>query len=317
MAQEPPKPGARRRPSSILPTKLDELGSLLEQQFPDAAPILELLVTAQAKGQDSKQAWNQLHAAAVRHDKISELAFAYEHVLHEKRLRLLAPDTQAEVYLHAVRFFNDFFGDTDGAVSYAERALSAVPGHPEAFSVLETLLSESEQPLRLAKLYADASAVERDKDQQLVFLGRAAELVDGQPGADELMIEICQKTLRVEPRATATRLMLEQRLTAAGRVRDAARLLEQAVMLDPPLSGEEAGPLRERLIAMYVGELGDPKQSIAHVEALLAHDPTHELARQVAEALLENKAVAPRAIAALGDACERLGQLDRAAALLA
>src|SRR5262249_965092 len=133
MAQEIAKPGARRRPSSILPTKLDELGQLFEQQFPDAGPVLEHLITAKAKGQDTRQAWNQLHAAAVRHDKISELAFAYEHVLLEKRIKLLAPETQAEVYLHAVRFFSEMFGDEDGAASYAERALAAVPGHPEAF----------------------------------------------------------------------------------------------------------------------------------------------------------------------------------------
>ncbi|HEY6559367.1 MAG TPA: tetratricopeptide repeat protein [Polyangiaceae bacterium] len=316
MPAEPPKTGGRRRPSMV-PAKLDELHELLESELDDPLLVLESILHALTKNQDATGLFDSLHGAAVRHDKVSELAFAYEHVTGDKRIKLMAPEQQAIVYLQAARFFGDTFGDTDGAVAYAERAAGAVPGHPEAFTRLETLLTEAEQPLRLARFYVDAALHEADRGQQLLFLSRAAELVEGEPGADDLAIEIYGHILRIEPDAAATRAALEQRLLACGRHRDAVQLLEQSLERDPPPDPSEAQPIRERLVARYMNELGEPQRAMPHVEALLASDPDHAMARAAAEALLEVRAVAARATAALSDAYERLGQLETAAAMLA
>ena len=315
MSTEPPKPGVRRRPAGAI--RLEELSAQLEVSLDDPESLLEALVTASAKGQDVKAQWNLLHSAAVRHDKVSELAFAYEHVLHEKRIKLLPAEQQAAVNLHAVRFFSEAFGDPDGAITYAERALAIAPTHPDAFAVLEELLTNTGQPLRLAKIYLDGSQSEKNRDTQMVMLGRAAELVEQEAGADDLAIEVYQRILRIDSSALAARRALEQRLVAVGRTREGARLLEQRLGQTPPPNDDEARSMRQRLIELYVGALGDPKGALPHVEVLLASDPAHELARQVAERLLENKALASRASVALSDAYEKLGRREEAAALLA
>ncbi|HMJ13394.1 MAG TPA: hypothetical protein VK524_18375, partial [Polyangiaceae bacterium] len=316
MPAEPPKTSGRRRPSMV-PAKLDDLHEQLDAELDDPLLVLESILHALSKNQDATGHFDALHAAAVRHDKVSELAFAYEHVTGDKRIKLMAPEQQAIVYLQAARFFGDTFGDTDGAVAYAERAVASVPGHPEAFTRLETLLTEAEQPLRLARFYVDAALAEPDRGQQLLFLSRASELVEGEPDADELAIEIYGHILRIEPDAAATRAALEQRLLACGRHRDAVQLLEQSLERDPTPDESEARPIRERLVARYMNELGEPHKAMPHVEALLLRDPEHALARAAAEALLEVRAVAARATAALSDAYERLGQLETAAAMLA
>src|SRR5262245_31523207 len=89
--------------------------------------ILDGFLSAQARGQLAADAWDALHAAAQRDDRLSELAFAYEAVSQGKRLKTLPGATSAEFLYHAGRFFSDVFGDAMGAVSYLERALETAP----------------------------------------------------------------------------------------------------------------------------------------------------------------------------------------------
>jgi tetratricopeptide (TPR) repeat protein len=306
--------GARQ--SSARSLKVDELAATLAEHLESVDGALDLLVTEMAKGQAHPELWEALHEAAVRDDKVADLAFAYEHLAQDKRVKLLAPALQADLFLHATAFFGDFFGDPDGAVGYAERALGAVPGHPEAFSRLEGLLSASKDQPRLAQLYSDAAASERDRDQQLMLLSRASELIENVEGADDLAIEIYQRILRVEPGATATRDALLARLEKAGRPRDAAKLLEQALSGDAPPDAEQADAMRARLIDLYMREIGEPQRALPHVESLLASNPQHDAARAAAEALLENKAAAARAAGALSDVYDKLGRTEDAAAML-
>lgn len=304
------------RLSGARATKLEELAASLAERLESVDAALDVLVTEMAKGQGHPDLWQALHEAAGRDDQLSELAFAYEHLAQDKRVKLLAPALQADLFLHAAAFFGDLFGDTDGAISYAERALSAVPGHPEAFSRLEGLLSASQDQRRLAQLYSDAAASERDRDQQLMLLSRASELVESVEGADDLAIEIFQRILRIEPGATATRDALLERFQKSGRARDAAKLLEQTLSGDPAPDAEHADLMRARLIDLYMREIGEPERALPHVEALLASSPHHEAAHAAAEALLENKAAAARAAGALSDAYDKLGRTEDAAAML-
>lgn len=296
--------------------RLDDLEAVLQQplQSPDA--VLDTLVMGVAKGQPRPELWPQFHEAVMRDDLLAELAFAYENLSQDKRVKLLPPEQQAELLMHAVTFFADFFGDPDGAIAHAEQVLGVVPGHPDAFGVLERLLTEAGQNAKLAQLYVDAAGSERDRDQQLMLLSRAAELVENAKGADELAIDICQRILRIEPGAIATRAALEARYMALGRPKDAARVLEQALLREPPPDEAEALPVHVRLMELFTGVLKEPQRATPHVEALLAAQPDNEAAQKVAEILLENKPVAPRAAAALSDAYQKLGRIDDAAAML-
>ncbi|HWZ91866.1 MAG TPA: hypothetical protein VNW92_23545, partial [Polyangiaceae bacterium] len=174
MSTIPPTAEGRRRPVSVLALKLWEIAEALEQRLDNPAEVLEMLVTAVAKGEQPVDAWQRLHTAAQRHDKIAELAFAYEQTLSEKRVKLLQPEQQAFVYMRAAEFFAEALGDAEGAISHASRAAQAVPGHAEAFALLEELLRQTGQITKLAELYVEASARESDLGRRSLFLHEAS-----------------------------------------------------------------------------------------------------------------------------------------------
>ena len=111
----------------------------------------------------------------------------------------MPPEQQAYVHLRAARFFGEVFGDSDGAAAAAERALAVMPGHTEAFSMLEALLSHSEGAPRLAQHYVEASGREVEVEKKLEFLRRAAELVAGVPRTEDLNIDIGLRILKLDP----------------------------------------------------------------------------------------------------------------------
>ncbi|HXK18081.1 MAG TPA: hypothetical protein VNG33_09785, partial [Polyangiaceae bacterium] len=88
-----PKTEGKRR-ASVLAVKLSEVVEALDERLDDASVVLELLVSALAKGEIPTEAWERLHRAAVRHDKVSDLAMAYEQVATDKRIKLLTGEQQ-------------------------------------------------------------------------------------------------------------------------------------------------------------------------------------------------------------------------------
>jgi len=316
MSTIPPTQEGRRRPVSVLALKLWEVAEALEQRLDNPAEVLEMLVTAVAKGEQPVDAWQRLHTAALQHDKVAELAFAYEQTLSEKRVKLLQPEQQVFVYLRAAEFFADTLGDSDGAIAQAERAALAAPGNPEVLALQERLLRNAGNATKLAELYVDASSRETEPARRAGLLHEASELLKAAMGNDEATIDIGQRILRIDPSREDVRSVVVQRLIARGRHKDVVDLLEQALRREPAPSAEEATLLREWLVDLCLSELKDPTRALGHVEGLLEVEPTHAMALKSAEALLENRAVSLRAAAALSDAYEKTGRIDRAVAML-
>jgi len=316
MSTIPPTQEGRRRPVSVLALKLWEVAEALEQRLDNPAEVLDMLVTAVAKGEQPEDAWQRLHAAAVQHDKVAELAFAYEQTLSEKRVKLLQPEQQLFVYLRAAEFFSETLGDVEGAIAHAERAALAVPGNPELLALQERLLRSAGKAAKLAELYVEASARESEPLRRAGLLHEASELVKAATGNDEATIDIGQRILRLDPSREDVRSVVVQRLIARGRHKDVVDLLEQALRREPAPSVEEAILLREWLVDLCLSELKDPTRALGHVEGLLEVEPTHVMALRSAEALLENRSVSLRAAATLSDAYEKTGRIDRAVAML-
>src|SRR6478609_5726994 len=316
MSTIPPTQEGRRRPVSVLALKLWEVAVALEQRLDNPAEVLDMLVTAVAKGELPVEPWQRLHAAALQHDKVAELAFAYEQTLSEKRVKLLQPEQQLFVYLRAAEFFADTLGDVDAAIAHCERAALAVPGNPELLALQERLLRSAGKATKLAELYVDASARETEPMRRAGLLHEASELVKAAPESDDATIEIGQRVLRLDASREDVRSVVVQRLIARGRHKDVVDLLEQALRREPPPPAEEATLLREWLVDLCLSELKDPTRAVGHVEGLLESDPTHAMALRSAEALLENRTVSLRAAATLSDAYEKTGRIDRAVAML-
>src|SRR5262245_61677483 len=214
------KSESRRRPVSALALKLWETVESLDQKVDDPMQVLDLLVTALLKGEETGEAWDKLHEASVRDGRSADLAVAYEQIAQDKRVRLMQLDHQAELHLRAARFLSQALGDVEGAATAAERAAAAAPGHPEAFALLEHLLSGAGATGRLARQYFESSAKAKTPEDRLAWLRRASELLLGDESAGELAIEVGMALLTLDPSAERVRQDVIQRLIARGRHKD-------------------------------------------------------------------------------------------------
>ncbi|MFZ5897456.1 MAG: tetratricopeptide repeat protein [Myxococcota bacterium] len=314
MSTFPPKAEARRRPVSVLALKLWEMAEALEERLDSPIEVLEVLVNSAAKGEQAVETWERLHEAAERFERTADLALAYEQVTQDKRIKLLPPEQQAFIFLQATGFFARL-GDTEGAAGYAERAISAVPGHPEAFAQLEALLTASGKLGKLSQLYLDASQREADAERRLALIQRAFSIgvsIDN----PELVIEAGQRLLKLTPEDAGVREEVMRRLLSGGRHKEVVELLEQVLAGEPPPPPDEAKLHREQLVDLCFTVLKSPERALNHIEGLLRLDPAHQMAQSAAESLLENKQLMLRAAAALSDAFERSQDIERAVAML-
>ena len=293
MQQQPPRGGSGQHAAAFS----------FEAKVDNEEPLVDAMLASLARSALPVDAWEKLHEAAHRDDRMSEVAFAFESVSQGKRLRTAQPPVAAEFLYQAGRFFGDVFGDEVGAVSYLERALALAPTHSGAFSKIVLLLSKQRQHRRLAEVYA-AAAQHRPRGEQVPLLSRAAELLAEAGGADDKVIELLQNLLRLEPGDEEARSRLEALYVKANRFRDVVRLNEQALATDPPPSDRSRRALLERIVELYADKLQEPERALPHVEQLLALDPRHDGARKVAQKLVVIKGLAGRAAAALASAFE-------------
>ena len=291
-------------------------GPAFEGRLEKEEEILDGLVMRLGRGSIPGEVWARLHEAAQRDGRLAELAFAYESVAQSRRLRTFPPAVGAEFNFQAATYFGDVFGDELGAVTYLERALALVPVHVGAFERLAELLAKTQNWKRLGELYAEA-APHRPRAEQGELLRAAAELFDRAGGLEDKAIDVYQQLLKIDPQDHRARGALEARYLRANRVRDVARLYEQALATEVPPGEDDERRLRARLIDLYATQLHEPERSIAHIEALLAMDPAHGEAQRVAGKLLVIKGLAARAASALAAAQERLGDHGEVARLLA
>lgn len=307
---EPP-----RQRGSVPPPVLASLDSNLHGEL----DVLEAMLDALARGQLDPELWGRLHGAAVRDNRMAELAFAYESLTQEKRLKGLSPSIAGEFMFHAAEFFGDCFGDDYGAIKFLERTLELVPGHDGAFDRLEAKFVETGDYRKLADLYM-TMAQQRPRVEQAILLKRAAKALARvkSTGERDRVTELLLQVLRLDASDEEARFMLEEIYAAAGKPRDVVRILEQGLgVSDPPPSREAQLHMRTRLVELYAHELGEIERSTPHVEALLVLEPSDQLAREVAEKLLDVKGVAARAAAALSEAFATEGNAERVERYLA
>ncbi len=269
-----------------------------ENKLENEEEVLDAIVSALARNSAFDLGiWQELHEAAVRDDRVSELAFAYESLAQSRKLKTFLPIIQAELYFRAATFFGDVLGDEFGATTYLERALTAQPGHAGAFERIDAQLTRTDDNKKLAELCVQ-TAPHRQKPEQIQLLKRAAILFE-RALLEDKAIETYQQLVRLDPSDESMRNALEARYIKSNRYRDVARMFEQALASDPPPQPEEAARIRQKLIEVFANQLKEPERAMPHVEQLLEVDPQNPEARRVATRLLESKGLAARAAAAL------------------
>jgi tetratricopeptide (TPR) repeat protein len=294
--------------------RVETLAAALQQKLDNEAGVLDVLVAAMSKGQPNDALWSDLHAAASRDDRTAELAFCYERLARDKRLKALTAAQQAAVLLHAAVFFVDVFGDPDGAEGYFEKAFEACPSDARVFERYEAHLRDGQEGNKLAALYEKAAKHRTDKADQLRLLKSAVEILDAFDAGDARSIKIYEEILKLSPTDATARRALEARYESAGKSKELAALLEQAI---EDADAMTSLALRTRLIKLYGGSLGEIERALPHLEEVLRVEPMNDAARQVAEKLLSHRAIASRVAAILGTVYERLGKHADASRMLA
>ncbi|MEZ4231016.1 MAG: tetratricopeptide repeat protein [Polyangiaceae bacterium] len=305
----PSTPPGRRtslRPEAIAPA--------LEGPLRDEELLLESLVGALSHGESMPEQWEALHAAAARDDKIAELAFAYEKLTDGTRFRVLSAGNRVEIHLHAAEFLFGVFGDADGAVQHAERALEINPADERAFERLRGLLLGSGDAMRLVRLYLARLPHVGDAPQRVSLLRTALEQVESMPQREDASLPLLEELSKLEPGDDGVQRELGQRYIAEGRTKEAVKLFEAELASEP--SSSRAQELQRWLIRAYSEDLGQPHKAIGFLEDLLERDPDDAYALNATEQLLEQRTVAPRAAAALSKLYQRKGQTQDAASML-
>ncbi|HVY46611.1 MAG TPA: hypothetical protein VHB21_12070, partial [Minicystis sp.] len=296
---------------------VEQVRTILRTKLEDEARILDTLVAEAVASRPHADLWKALHEAASRDDLLPEVAFAYEQLARGKRLKSAPSSVQADVLMHAARFFMDVFGDSDGTTEFLERVVALQPDHAEAIPALERVLIQAQNWPALAELYERTAPARRDPKEQIALLTRAAELLDRNPAETERVVALYEKLLAIDPNQPRVRRALETRYLLAGRPADAAAFLERVLASDAPPDDAEAFAMRTRLMGLYAGELGELEKALPHIQALLAKDPAHEKARLVAMQLLERPQTRGRAAEVLADVFHALGSPVEAANMLA
>ncbi|HEY5958103.1 MAG TPA: hypothetical protein VIV60_16180, partial [Polyangiaceae bacterium] len=309
----PPKAPPSRRPTiSLIPEELIvELEQFLEH--PDAA--LESLVNALAKGNFQSELWGALHLAAQRDRREPDLAFAYEQVTHERRARTLNLLAQVELLDHAAVFFGEIFHDFDTAIAHAEKLHTLAPQRRDNVERLEQWLHAQARMARLGRLHVTQAKSESDLVAKRNHLEQALQFARMEQSDRAIAIEVLDQIIQLDPELDQAAEALEAQLLSAGRHREAAKRME-ARLLSGNLADERAIVVRERLLELYTRDLPEPPKAMAQVEAILPLQPDHDVALSAAEKLCKVSLMAPRALAVLATAHERLGNLERAASLL-
>ena len=294
--------------------RIDTLTSALQQKLEHEGAVLDLLVSALSRGQTHEALWEQLHDAALRDDRVTELGFAYERFSKDKKLKSLNPAAQTAFLLHAGSFFAEVFGDIDGAEPYLERAFAISPGDMQVFEKLEGVLSGKGANSRLGEVYAIAAAQQTVRAEQLRMLQQAGTLLAGD---EDKAAKVYLELLKLEPADVAARRALEDCYERGNKLAELAKLLEQELAGEASASDTAATrAVRVRLISLYAGGLEEVERALPHVEELLRSDPGHPAARVIARELLGHKGVAARAAAALSSAFEQTGEPGEAARML-
>jgi hypothetical protein len=296
--------------------KLDRAAQIIEKKLESEPLILELLVGSAVKGQAQRPMWDALHVAAVRDGRVAELGAAYDHLLLSTKMKLLLAPILAEVLTRAAAFFEEIAVDADKAATLLQRALTAAPASTEAFTRLEGLLTARQDTRALIDFYMGASGHRPTVEEQLALLRRAAELAEFVPDKPEQAIHLYQQIVRLDPSDRVATEALEAHYLRSGRVKDAAKWLEQVLASRPSRRDADELALRERLLRLYCEELDERDRALPHAEVLLAHDATHGAALDAARSLLAHRALGPRAAAAVAGALDRSGDFADAAAVL-
>lgn len=254
----------------------------LDPQMPRAYKALERLYAA-------KQAWAELEALLARQA---------DHLPASDR----RDATRADLAFRRAILRANQLDDAAGSVDLLEELVAARPGYTDARELLEELLRNTDQRLRVARileplyeadgLWRDLCVVLRAQrelasaHEALELLVRVARIEEEQIANERAAFDTYVDAMALAPADERPRRALQRLAPAQSRWTDAAIAWEDAVAAAPEHDLALRGALLRELAEIYDDRLGDADSAITAYARLLEVDPGNaELSIDAARAL--------------------------------
>jgi golgin subfamily B member 1 len=163
-------------------------------------------------------------------------------------------------------------GDVDNAVAALRKALAAVPGHSEASSLMERVLTAAGRQADLDRFLRERVSAAHSSEEKIAVLFKRAQLARNSMHDLAEAIRIYQEIVVIEPPGGPASQELAALYLERQDYRKLAELREQ--QLEKATDTEfRLGLLRE-LAALYRDRLGDREQAALHLHAILKIRPS-------------------------------------------
>jgi golgin subfamily B member 1 len=279
----------------------------LPQPLRDEDTVLYALLDAEASSSAAPEHWTALFDAAERDFRSVELGASFARIGQARKLKTYPAACIAEFFYRAGIFASARLSDEALSREYLERGLAALPSHVGAFDLLDDSLANAGEWRRLADVSWNV-ARGAGRERSAMLYRRAADCYAAVEQEPDRVEKALLEVLKLTPDDAEARQKLEEAYLRAGKVKDVAKLLEQSLVQASGLSENDALAVRGRLMQLYVVSLREPERALPHVERILALDPDHSEAREVAEGLLTNRGFASRAALLLAAASRTPGR---------
>jgi tetratricopeptide (TPR) repeat protein len=206
-----------------------------------------------------------------------------------------SPAEVAEIHFRTAGILRNKEADPTEIERALLRALDADPTHAPTLAALETIAREAKDDERLVQLLELGVGSTTDDEQRRKQLREIAALYAGPLARPSAALPYLEQLVALDPNEIPGREQLAEALVAAGRVADAARLMEELVdRLAKAKRGKDAARWHTRLGTLAEAR-GDMAGAAASFGAAYKLDPTH-----------------PATVAALGRLAFRSGDHDSA-----
>ncbi len=162
-------------------------------------------------------------------------------------------------------------GDVDNAIAALRKALGAVPGHAEASSLMERVLTDAGRLPDLDRFLRERVAAAQNEQEKIDLLFKRAQLAKGARGDSDEVLHIYNEIVALEPAdgmAARHLAKLYQERQDYGKLAELReRQLEKATQPDLRIE------LLRELAALYRDRLGDRDQAAVYLHAILEVNP--------------------------------------------
>ncbi len=255
------------------------LHDLYAGRAPDPRKRFRTLCRILAVTPADRRAWEQAEATAGIIGAWRELAQRFEAATNA----IADPASRVDLKLRLARIYWDRVRNLDQARRCYHEVLALDDRNQEALESLETIYESTGDHPELLKVYRRRYEVSEYTGEKIAYAFKMASEMADHLDDVEGAIQAVRLVLDMDPEFAPAYRELDNYYTRAERWDDLARTLQERVRLAE--TGEERAYLRVRLAEVLETRLQDLEGAVLVYRAVLAEDPSHEVAFRELERL--------------------------------